>query len=117
MTDEEEKNQTTWKGISCGFPEHTEKKRCYSTVYLDSLPYEPTDKNEQVQLPIARRWQEMKMSEGAVWEIRAFLHSPSLPFCLYLPPSPPSLPVFLPAYGDVTKLLRRYTPPSFTHQP
>lgn len=66
MTDEEEKKETTWKRISSGFPKHTEKKRCYSAVYLVSLPYRSTDNNEQVQAPIAGRWQEMKMSEGAV---------------------------------------------------
>ena len=118
MTDEEEKKKTTWKRISSGFPKHTERKRCYSAVYLVWLPYRSTDNNEQVQAPIARRWQEMKMSEGAPEKIRAFLHSASLSFflsvCLSVCISP-SLSL-LAAYDDVTRLLSRCMHPSFTHR-
>lgn len=67
-----------------GLSQTHREKRCYSAVYLVSLPYRSTDNNEQVQAPIAGRWQEMKMSEGVVWEIRAFLFSVLLSVCLYL---------------------------------
>lgn len=82
------------KGFLLAFPNTQEKKRCYSAVYLVSLPYRSTDNNEQ-PAPTAGRWQEMKMSEGAFWEIRAFLRSVSLSFLLSVCTSPSFLPFCL----------------------
>lgn len=102
------------RGFLLTFPNTQGEKICYSAVYLVSLPYRSTDNNEQVQAPIVGRWQEMKMSEGAVWEIRAFLRSVSLSFFRSVCTAP-SLS-FLSAYDYVTRLLNRYMHPSFTHQ-
>lgn len=98
------------KGFLLAFPNTERKKMLF--YCLCSLTPLPVDRQEWTSAVTYCR--EMTRDE---W--RSSLRDksfPSLSFSVLLS-VPPSLPVFLAAYDDVSKLLSRYTPPSFTHQP